>query len=81
MKIMKAIGKSVEAIAGTIENTAELANTLTGEKCLKGTVEGSFKLLNSSIEQSIVMSEIEAEEELRAFMALNGRDKKEKKAE
>lgn len=67
MKIFKVIGNTIAKLGKTIEDSADLISTVVGDDGLKHTTKQSFRLINDSLDQSVIMAEVEAVEELKQF--------------
>jgi len=67
MKIFKVIGNTIASVGKTIEDSADLISTVVGDRGLKHTTKQSFRLINDSLDQSVIMAEVEAVEELKQF--------------
>ena len=65
MKIFKVIGNTFASIGNTIQNSAELVNMFVGDEGLKHSTRQSFKIINTALDESVEMTLLESQENLR----------------
>ena len=61
MQIFKVVGNTIAAVGQTVQDTAELASLIVSDDGLKHTTRQSFKIVNTALDESVTIAELETE--------------------
>jgi hypothetical protein len=67
MQIFKVVGNTIAAVGQTVQDTAELASLVVSDDGLKHTTRQSFKIVNTALDESVAIAELETEYNLAEF--------------
>jgi hypothetical protein len=67
MQVFKVIGNTIGALGQTVQDTAELASLVVSDEGLKHTTRQSFKIVNTALDESVAIAELETEHNLAEF--------------
>ena len=68
MQIFKVVGNTIAAVGQTVQDTAELASLIVSDDGLKHTTRQSFKIVNTALDESVAIAELETEHNLAEFI-------------
>jgi len=67
MQITKTLGNTLAAAGRTIQDTAELGSIIVGDQGLKHTTIQSFALINTALDESVLIAQAESEFNIAEF--------------
>lgn len=67
MQIFKVVGNTIASLGQTVQDTAELASLVVSDDGLKHTTRQSFKIVNTALDESVAIAELESEHNLSEF--------------
>ncbi len=68
MQIFKVVGNTIAAVGQTVQDTAELASLIVSDDGLKHTTRQSFKIVNTALDESVTIAELETEYNVAEFI-------------
>jgi hypothetical protein len=67
MQIFKAVGNTIQSLGQAAQDSASLVSLVVGDEGLKHTTRQSFKIINTSLDESAEIAVVEKELNLREF--------------
>jgi len=67
MQIFKVIGATLGAVGQTVQDTAQLGSIIVGDNGLKHTTIQSFALVNTALDESVLIAKAESEFNIAEF--------------
>jgi hypothetical protein len=85
MQIIKTVGNTLAAAGQTVQDVAQLGSIIVGDQGLKHTTIQSFALINTALDESVLIAQAESEWNIAEFKRTHairkaGRPKNHKKS-